>query len=165
MYSETQQQLTDGEIEMYSPKEYRSWVGISAIRPRISPAQIQSALTQICPGTFKVQPGNIAVGDGQKIHYRICTKRPGSPFPWYSVSDAKLEELQKNGINEMVCLYFDDGKGSYYNTYFKVWNITDISIEWKKEETKGKVLYRWNPGGDFAHIMKKTESGTAKGRI
>ena len=173
----------ENEITFYEVAGYPSYFAKGMPRRRINEKQIRTAIARVIEKMYKnigrydsarIDLKNhvayFSVNEEEKrIHYRVTQYSQGSPYPWYSIGENKLNELINDGVEKMVCLYFDSSQevtGSRFDLYYRIVRLEDVRVDrdsWKVEDKNHGKLYRWNPTKSYKSFMDKIESVAAKG--
>ncbi len=148
----------------FKKKEFRRRISDSCIKRSITAAFEEGEGREI--KEVVLQNNNYAKvsfkdNSEENIHYRVTQYRPSSKYPWYSITEGKMNQLMKDDkIKRVICLFYGKNKTGAMPTYYKFWECDEIcsgSTEWNFSEEKTANLYRWNPGKDFERDMTKTK--------
>ena len=189
------------EIITYEVTGYPAYFGVPAFKRRITEQQIRSALAKVYAqesclysGKTAIHPGNVQIDrhvaslsgkkECERVHYRVTQYGPRSVYPWYSIGANRLNDLVKEGVTWMVCLFFDDCRervtGSDFEVYYELWRLVEGqtpqserdaeegkqetgTAAWREEKRKDGILYRRNLDKRFQSLMKKTKQNVKKG--
>jgi len=88
-----------------------------------------------------------------KYQFYVTTRTARSPYPWYGISKKHLENLKREDICGVICIFFDEYDSNGYQVYYKEWKFDELCNQNQNQKiwnySKDEDTYRWNPQNKY----------------